>query len=123
MAGVFSVPILSVLDDQMLLALIDGLLLVAGRRRGAARRRQRRLLRRSSAAARTRRLRRAARASSAALAVPRGSLTAASRPRQLSEYRRVTGRCFSRCAYVCARATCVSDATNSPLHEGMRTVA
>ena len=74
MAGVFSEAFLSVLDDLMLLALIDGLLLVAARRRGAARRRLRRLWRRRSAAVRTWRLRRTSRAFAAALAAPPGAL-------------------------------------------------
>ena len=95
-ASIFSVAFLSVLDNPMLLALIDGLLLVAGRRRGASRRRQRRLLRRSSAAARTGRLRRTARASPAALATPRGS------PVRLAAARKKSGEC--RCVFL---ALCV----------------
>ena len=44
-------------------------------------------------------------------------------PRGLRKILRATGRFFSRCVYVCVCVMRVSDARNSPLHEGMRSVA
>ena len=113
----------SILVDSVLFSRLPRLVPVAARRLGAARRRQRRLLQRSSAAARTGRLGRTACASAAALATPDGSPTAATHRLSALRKWRVAGRFFCRCVYVCACTLCVSDALNSPLHEGMRSVA
>ena len=125
-AGVSSAVGGSILAEFVPLSLRSLLPLVlptAARRRGAAWRRPRRLRRRSSAAATAGRLGRASRASPAALSATRGS------PARLACSPRVCKKCrgslcfFSLCVHACACPTRVSDAPNSPLHEGMRGVA
>lgn len=122
-AGVFSAVILSVLEDVMPFALARGLLLVAagglelqggaqGGCGGAAARR----LAPDGSGAPLARLRRLWRRCAARRLPPCHRLAARKKSR-------ATVRHFSRCVYVCACAMHVSDALNSPLHEGMRSVA
>ena len=105
------------------LSLLPLVLPVAARRLGAARRRSRQLWRRGATAAIIGRLGRTVRASPAALARPRGSPMGLAAACRVCKKWRVSLRIFSARVCVCACPMRISDAPNSPLHEGMRSVA